>query len=133
MFEWDPKYATGIASIDAQHQGLFAIGAELYSAMKAGKSRDRMGQILAHLISYTETHFSYEERLLKRHGYPDFAGHKALHDELTRQVKKFGQDFQNGHVAISVELMNFVENWLRQHIGKVDRGYIPLLTAKAVA
>jgi len=133
MFEWDEEFATGIASIDAQHKGLFAIGAELYSAMKAGQGKDRMGQILTHLVNYTETHFAYEERLMKHHSYPDFAAHKAIHDDLTRQVRQFNADFQSGHVAMSVALADFIDDWLRKHIGKVDRGYIPLLTAKAVA
>ena len=39
MFEWKNEYVVGIGSIDAQHQGLFAIGRELYAAMSAGQGK----------------------------------------------------------------------------------------------
>lgn len=133
MFEWNESFSTGIASIDAQHQGLFSIGAELYAAMSAGQAREQMGRILTRLVQYTAAHFAYEERLMQLHRYPEYAAHKAQHDELTRQVSQFYQEFQSGQIAISIRLLSFVEDWLKQHIGKTDQGYAPFLAAKAVA
>jgi len=133
MFEWNEKFSTGIASIDAQHQGLFSIGAELYAAMSAGQGKERMGAILTRLVQYTAAHFAYEERLMQLHRYPDYAAHKAQHDDLTRQVSQFYKEFQGGQIGISVRLLSFVDDWLRQHIGQSDQGYAKLLTAKAVA
>jgi hemerythrin len=133
MFEWNEQFSTGIASIDAQHQGLFSIGAELNAAMKAGQGKERMGRILTRLVQYTAAHFAYEERLMQLHRYPDYAAHKAEHDALTQQVSQFYQEFQSGQIAISVRLLTFVENWLQHHIGKSDQGYAPFLLAKAVA
>ncbi len=133
MFEWNEKYSTGIASIDAQHRTLFSIGAELYAAMSAGQGHERMGRILSRLIQYTAAHFAYEERLMQLHRYPEFAAHKAQHDDLTQQVKQFHQEFQRGQIGISIRLLSFVEDWLQQHIGRSDQDYAPLLAAKAVA
>lgn len=133
MFEWNEEFGTGIASIDAQHQGLFSIGAELYAAMGTGQSKERMGTILTRLVQYTAAHFAYEERLMQLHGYPELAAHKALHEDLTRQVSQFYQEFQSGQIGISIRLLSFVDDWLKQHIGKVNQGYAKLLTAKAVA
>ena len=130
MFEWNEKYATGIAKIDAQHKGLFAIGAELYAAMRAGQASDKLSLILNRLVQYTVANFSYEEGLMQAKQYPDFVAHKAKHDDLTRQVTKFCDEVQSGKIGVSIPLMKFLEDWLQQHIGKVDRGYIPLLTAK---
>jgi hemerythrin len=133
MFEWNDKFSTGIASIDAQHQGLFSIGAELCAAMSAGQAREQMGRILTRLVQYTAAHFSYEERLMQLHGYPDYAAHKAQHDDLTRQVSQFYQEFQSGHIAISIHLLTFIQDWLEHHIGQSDLGYAPFLAARAVA
>ena len=132
MFEWNSKYSTGIASIDTQHQGLFSLGAELDAAMRAGKARDQMGTILTHLVQYTAAHFAHEERLMQLHRYPEYMAHKAQHDDLTRQVSQFYQEFQSGQIAISVQLLTFVEDWLQHHIGESDQGYGPLLASKAV-
>jgi hemerythrin len=133
MFEWNEKYAIGISSIDAQHKGLYAIGAELYTAMSTGKARERMNSILARLVRYTDAHFEFEERLLQLHHYPDFAAHKAKHDALIKQVADFQLDVQNGKIGVGIPLLKFVEDWLTQHIGNVDRRYVPFVTAKAVA
>jgi hemerythrin len=133
MFEWNDKFSTGIASIDAQHQGLFSIGAELYAAMGAGQGKERMGRILTRLVQYTAAHFAYEERLMQLHGYPDYAAHKAQHDDLTRHVQHFCREFQSGQIGISIPLLHFVDDWLKHHIGQSDQGYAKLLTAKAVA
>ncbi|MGB9458983.1 MAG: bacteriohemerythrin [Bryobacteraceae bacterium] len=133
MFEWNDKFSTGIASIDVQHQGLFSIGAELYAAMSAGQGKERLGTILTRLVQYTAAHFAYEERLMQLHGYPEYAAHKVQHDALTRQVSQFYQEFQSGQIGISIRLLSFVEDWLKQHIGKTDHGYATFLAAKAVA
>src|SRR4051794_35003410 len=94
MFEWKKDFATGIGSIDAQHQSLFAIGRELYAAMSEGQGRAVIGRILERLVQYTTVHFAHEERLMKLHGYPDFAAHKAQHDALVKQVLALQTEFQ---------------------------------------
>ena len=101
--------------------------------MSAGQGKERMGTILTRLVQYTAAHFAYEERLMQLHGYPEYAAHKAEHEDLTRQVAQFYQEFQSGQIGISIRLLSFVEDWLKQHIGKSDQGYAKLLTAKAVA
>jgi hemerythrin-like metal-binding protein len=131
MFEWNDKYAIGVASIDTQHKGLYAIGAELYSAMSAGQARERMSSILARLVQYTENHFAFEERLMQQHHYPDFAAHKAVHDALIKKIAEFRADVVMGKIGIGIPLLKFVEEWLTDHIGKTDRKYVPCVTAKA--
>jgi hemerythrin len=69
MFEWKSDYAVNIPSIDAQHQGLFAIGRELYAAMSTGQGKTVMRRILDRLVQYTAMHFAHEERLMQMHGY----------------------------------------------------------------
>src|ERR1035438_2668581 len=97
MFEWKSDYAVNIPSIDAQHQGLFAIGRELYAAMSTGQGKTVMRRILDRLVQYTAMHFAHEERLMQMHGYPDFAKHKAEHDALVKQVVAFQAEFNAGH------------------------------------
>ena len=133
MFEWRNEYSVGIGSVDAQHKVLFATAGELYNAMATGHSRDVMGRLLDRLIQYTKTHFAHEERLMQQHGYPGFQVHKAEHDALTARVLKFQSDFQQGRVTMSVQLLQFLKDWLECHIKGSDQQYSPLLKAKAVA
>jgi hemerythrin len=133
MFEWKKEYSVNIASIDAQHQNLFAIAAELHKAMCSGQARPVMGKILDRLVNYTATHFSHEERLMQQHCYPDFAAHKLAHDALKRQVVDFQTEFKSGKVAVSVELMSFLQDWLQKHIQETEKRYSPFLVQRKVA
>ena len=133
MFEWRKEFSVDIGSVDAQHQNLFAIAGELYSAMMAGQSKAAMGKILDRLVQYTKMHFAHEERLMQTHGYPGLEAHKAEHQALTSKVLKFQEEFQQGQVNISVQLLQFLRNWLEGHIKGSDRRYSPFLKSKAVA
>lgn len=133
MFAWKDTYSIGVPEIDAQHRRLFGLADELHSAMNGGKGKAVMEQVLQNLISYTKTHFAAEERLMQRCKYAELGPHKAQHDELTRKVLQLQQDFQAGKGMITIEVMQFVSNWLRQHIGGSDRKYVPFVAGKTAA
>ncbi len=133
MFEWNTKYSVGISSIDAQHQNLFRMAAELHAAMTAGQGKPACAKILDRLVQYTASHFAHEERLMRLHAYPAFDAHKAEHDALTKQVLQFQAEFTAGRAAVTVQLLQFLKNWLVQHIKASDQQYAPFLIKKAVA
>ncbi len=133
MFEWKKEYAVNIGSIDAQHQMLFAIGRELYAAMSAGKGRTILSKILDRLVQYTMQHFTHEESLMRLHKYPNFATHKAEHDALARKVVEFQADFNAGKIAMALEVLNFVQEWLQHHIKGSDFAYVACVKGKKVA
>jgi hemerythrin-like metal-binding protein len=120
MFEWKPEYSVEFATIDTQHKRLFQLANNLHIAMSTGKGRDKLSSLLSELIDYTKSHFSDEEALMRTNGYADYAGHKRLHDELTQQVVKFQKEFAAGSSALSVDLMQFLSDWLRHHIMQTD-------------
>ena len=128
MFEWNPEYSVHIQSIDAQHQNLFAIGRELYAAMSAGQGKLAVGRIIDRLVQYTIVHFAHEERLMKQYHYPDLAAHKAEHDALSARVAAFQQSFHSGHVTMAVQVLQFLRDWLEEHIKGSDAGYVPYMT-----
>lgn len=131
MFEWKQEFSVGIASIDGQHQNLFAIARELYAAMAAGQGKGAVGPILDRLIQYTAVHFAHEERLMEQHKFPDFARHKLEHDALTKQVRTFQKDFETGQVSMTIQVLQFLRNWLEHHIQESDKGYAPYLKSAA--
>ena len=133
MFEWKTDYATGIGSVDAQHQSLFAIGRELFMAMSEGQGRAVLGRILDRLVHYTTVHFAHEERLMKLHQYPDFAAHKAQHDALVKQVLTLQSEFRAGRVTMAVQVLQFLKDWLDKHIRQSDMAYTGCLKAHKAA
>ncbi|MEO8595943.1 MAG: bacteriohemerythrin [Candidatus Solibacter sp.] len=127
MFEWKSEYATEIGSIDAQHQTLFALGRELYAAMSAGQGKAVMSKVLDRLVQYTKVHFAHEERLMLQHKYPNLAAHKAEHDALVKQVLAFQVEFEAGRATMAVQVLQFLKDWLANHIKRSDMAYTPQL------
>ncbi len=129
---WDNSLSVNIKEIDEQHKKLFNIVNDLHSAMGAGKGKEVMGSVLAGLIEYTKTHFAAEEGLMQKHLYPGYLAHKANHDALTRQVSDVMKKFQDGQTIVTVEIMNFLKDWLANHIQNTDKKYSSHLNSKGV-
>jgi hemerythrin len=133
MFEWKSQYSVNIASIDGQHQNLFRMADELYKAMSTGQGKPALSRILDRLVQYTTVHFAHEERLMSLHRYPDMAAHVAEHRALTKQVLAFQADFENGKALITIQVLQFLKQWLKNHIAESDQKYAPFLKERAVA
>jgi hemerythrin-like metal-binding protein len=130
IMAWNPSLATGIGSIDVQHQQLVTYVNELYDAMTKNQGKEVTGKILAKLVDYTVRHFSHEEQFFAKTGYPDSAAHIAEHEKLKQQVGEFGKKFAAGQATVNAELMNFLRTWLTTHIMQSDKKYAPHLKAK---
>jgi hemerythrin len=124
LMKWDHTLSVQIDSIDTQHQKLVALLNKLHDAMAAGTGRQVVGSVLDELVSYTKEHFAFEEGLMKKAAYPDFPNHQVEHAKLTAQAVELQKNVKNGQ-AMTMDVMNFLVNWLSQHIMKVDKKYIP--------
>ncbi len=132
LITWNDKISVNIAEFDNQHKKLIVIINELNDAMCQGKGKEMMEKILANLIDYTKTHFGAEERLMKTHGYTEYAQHKKEHDDLAGKVLDMQQKYREGKVTISLEVMNFLKNWLTTHIQGTDKKYTQFFKGKGV-
>lgn len=133
MFEWSEKYSVGIREIDEQHKKLIGMIGQLHEAMRQGKGKQVLGDVLGNLIQYTRTHFAAEERIMKANGYPDYESHKAKHEKMTNKVATIYKDYQDGKASITMEVMSFLENWLSKHILGTDMQYSPFLKGKGLS
>jgi len=125
-------FGTNISVADEQHRELFNLVNGLHDAVSAG-DRTNVGKRLDALIDYVVLHFKTEEELLKKHGYPDFAAHKAEHDKLVSTCAELQKKFRAGAAEITAETTGFVKDWLVKHIPAVDKNYGPFLGGKGVS
>lgn len=123
LITWASMLSVGVKEIDDQHKKLIDLINQLNDAMLAGKSRDSMGKILGELAAYTQYHFSTEERLMGQYKYEESVDHKEQHKKLIQSVSDFKKQFDSGQTMISVELMNFLRDWLSGHILKTDKKF----------
>lgn len=132
LMTWSDSLSVNIKEIDEQHQKLVGMINDLHDAMKVGKGSDVTGTILTGLVQYVAVHFAAEEKLMKAHSYPEFLKHKAEHENLTKQAMELQKQFNEGKPVLTVELMNFLKNWLTTHIQGTDKKYGPFLNGKGI-
>ncbi len=132
LMPWSDRLVTGIDRIDDQHKRLVKMINELHRAMKMKKGARESGRILDGLAEYTKVHFANEEQMFEEFGYPDRVEHKDYHDKLVAQVMDFKAQFDEGRAALSMDLMVFLTDWLKNHIMKTDKAYVPFLKEKGV-
>lgn len=123
LLTWSSALSVGIEQMDDQHKKLVKMLHELNAAMASGKSKDLLGPLLKSLLDYTRYHFAAEEALLMREKYPPLTAHRGLHRDLTKQVEVYIRRFEDGEISLSVPIMDFLQDWLREHIQKEDRPY----------
>ena len=133
LMTWTEKMSVGVKVLDDDHKKLVSMLNELHDGLQAGHGKEALGKILDGLINYTKIHFGREEQFFAKTAYADSAAHKKEHDELTRQVIDVQQKYKSGAVStLSLEVMNFLKNWLIQHIQGSDKKYGPHLNAKGI-
>ena len=123
LIPWTSTLATGVKIIDTQHKMLFDLVNKLYVAMRSGQGNAVLEKILDELANYTVMHFATEEKYFDQFGYRDSVAHKKIHKELTAQVVDYIGKFKSGEVAMSMDIMAFLRDWLVNHIGMTDIRY----------
>jgi hemerythrin len=132
LIAWNDKLSVQVRQFDDEHKKLIVMVNQLHDAMKEGKGKQVIGDVLNGLIAYTKNHFAAEEQLMKAHGYPDYDKHKKEHNQLTMTVLDLQKGYQAGSAPLSQSVMNFLKDWLTNHIQGVDKGYGPFLNSKGV-
>lgn len=123
LFTWSNEYSVKIQSIDRQHQKLIDMVNELHEAMRAGKGSLLAPEIVGRLATYAQEHFAHEEEMMKLAKYPDFTTHRAEHDKLVGEVAKLARGIGQGSTVLTMDLQEFLCNWLKTHIAQCDKKY----------
>jgi len=121
IFPWEAQYETNVQQIDDQHKKLVKYLNELFNAMKARKGFDILNEILDGMTKYTVEHFSTEERLMRIYNYPDYDAHIKEHQGLVEEIQALKSDYANRKRTVSIDTMNYLKQWLSNHILGTDK------------
>jgi hemerythrin-like metal-binding protein len=126
---WNDSYATGIEMIDAQHKELFRLINQVHDAAASGSEREANAPLLNALADYVTLHFDQEEALMESAGFTGLAEHKAKHHHARSAVLAFRNDYLDGRAVLNATVLEFLKQWLSDHILGTDRQYIPTVKA----
>ena len=121
FWSWDPSLSIGVDVIDEQHKRIVDYINELDVARRES-DRERISEILEGLVDYTLTHFSFEEELMNKSGYPLTDSHRDVHASFAIQIGSY-VDQHNAGKDISRKLMSDLQIWLTNHIRYQDQDY----------
>jgi hemerythrin-like metal-binding protein len=130
LIVWDIKYETGVDVIDDDHRHLFKLINDFYDSFVAGSSEEESNALMDELIGYTTFHFKREEQLMKNANYPFFENHKKEHRHLVESVNSFKKRIKDSPSDSTTDLLNFLSNWLINHVIGADMLIVPYLVAK---
>jgi len=132
LLTWSDNYSVGVAAIDSQHKALVDTLNQLHDGMMKGQAASVTGPLLMKLVDYTRNHFADEEKLMAQTKYPSLQQHHAHHVDLTKQVEDFVGRYDRGEITLNVKLLNFLRDWLTNHILKEDKEYGPWMNKNGV-
>ena len=127
LMAWNDNFSVDVKEIDNQHKHLIGLINEVYKGMMSDHGKTQTGNALERLVDYTRSHFGYEEKLFKKHGYPETKEHLEKHKKLVDQVVDFQREFLEGESSVDNDLLIFLKDWLTQHILGTDKKYSKFL------
>jgi hemerythrin len=132
IFQWREEYSCGVQDIDGDHKALFACANRLYETMDIGLPDNALEEALGYLIQYTREHFEREERLMEKYDFPEKETHREKHQALIREVRELEHQFRAGQIKLNNNFINFLKDWVINHIIAEDRKMGPFLNEKGV-
>ncbi len=123
ILQWTDELQVDISRFDEQHKRLIALVNEVHDAMLTGKGRAVVGDVLDELIEYTDKHFTLEESTLTKHEFPECVSHRAEHQKLLATARELQEKHKAGSLAVTVEVLEFLKQWITEHIKKCDKKY----------
>jgi hemerythrin len=133
LLPWKEDYSVGIEEVDSQHKKLVEYINQLFEAMSVGKGFEALSEILNGLTEYTVKHFFTEEKHMVVYVYPDYKKHKEEHKKLVDEVAHLKKEFEAGNKKLTVEVVNFLKEWLINHINGSDKVLGEYLAQKGIS
>ena len=125
MIKWEEDYCVGVQFIDEQHKQLFEIANRAYDLLKNEfiiDKYDKIIEIIDELKGYTNYHFQSEEEYMRSIGYKKFLSQKVAHNDFVAKMESIDiEQIDNGHNEYLIGMLEFVSEWLVEHIIKEDK------------
>ncbi len=126
MLVWNENFATGHKTLDKQHQVLFENVNRLESLLDQTNLNLQETEFILSLVNYLESyaqdHFKLEEQCMESYRCPMHSKNLDAHRQFLLAVVDYKKKFQASGFRSEVmrELHQFMQNWLQQHIMRID-------------
>lgn len=117
---WNDRWSVGIDGIDEEHRYFIHLLDQFNDDGSGGLSGQRLRDMAAELLTYTEEHFTNEEKVMEAAGYPLYDDHRYQHD-LAEDEIRHTMNTPMPEAEFRAFLGRFMLNWLVLHIQSSDQ------------
>ena len=122
--QWHPNYSVFVKELDDQHKQFIDMLNELYDAYLQNAHKEKLDIIVKQLFEYSSIHFATEEKYFKEFGYEDAESHILEHETFFKEISTMFANYNQNKTLLSLKVINYLQDWLINHILNVDRKYI---------
>ncbi len=130
FIKWTPSLSVGIETYDEHHRILISLINKLFINMESGEGQSVLKTTLEELIDYTDYHFSAEEKVFAEYRYPKMEQHIVQHQSLLKKARELLAGLETDQAVLTNEVLDFLQDWVTNHILKTDRQYSDFLKGK---
>jgi hemerythrin len=117
--------SVGVKLLDNDHKRLVLLINQLHDGLVSGRAKPEIESIFEELVIFARVHHAQEEQLLSETGYPSLEAHRHEHDQMTGKLIELQMRFANTtQLAIELEILQGLREWLFRHIKGSDHGFI---------
>lgn len=121
-------FSVGLPEIDEEHQVLFDCLDAIVFALDTSYATSQGFAALEKLTDYSRTHFRVEECLMRVFDDPGLDEHKQQHAYFIEELEALRAKILSEDV--STAMVNFLTEWLRDHIRHIDLKYVEFCKQK---
>lgn len=118
---WTEQNSVHVPEIDAEHQEMFRLAAELRHALLDGGDPRRVDLLGRHLTTEIAGHLAHEERLMRGAAYPSLQWHERQHQTGRARLATLDRALRNGAPDAIFESLERFAGWLHDHTSVADR------------
>lgn len=121
---WQDALSVNVKVIDEQHKAFINIINELIDCINTVPDKIKVANIIERITSYKSQHFATEEKYFQEFNYADAVEHIAAHRSFNAQVEVLSKEYGKEPISFAFALVDFLEDWLLDHLQNMDRKYI---------
>lgn len=115
LIEWRPEFETGIGEVDGEHRELVGLINALHQGIGEKADSETISAFLGEVFARIAAHFALEETVMRKHGYDEYAAHKAEHERLLDEIRDIMDAHEAGSADYGAALSAKVRDWFINH------------------